>query len=48
MKHGEVSYFPIDNSAAEYQKFLDFQQYQARAQVQTELAQVQTDKENPA
>ena len=34
--------------AAEYQKFLDFQQYQARAQEQTELAQVQTDKENPA
>ena len=34
--------------ATEYQKFLDFQQYQARAQEQTELAQVQTDKENPA
>ncbi len=46
-KNGQQEH-SVTVDATEYQKFLDFQQYQARAQVQTELAQAQTDKENPA
>jgi hypothetical protein len=33
--------------SAEYQKFLDYQQYQARAQAENETAQTQVDQNNP-